>query len=184
MRHKTLCLSCLLGIFGPLDLLGRLPPRMSRRYSESLTCCLDSVQHSQRDWYAPLRPTCRVVDVSVRVHVCDKHVWRGCAEQMKNDDTTHGRGERWAARQACGDSKGAGPPHSARHSGPSRDLTTGYRSLESILKRGRWKALSSVHRYAKPHAYYACVARVGPEEATRGDSIIAGRPARPASAGT
>ena len=85
---------------------------------------------------------------------------------------------RWAARKACGDPNGAGPPHSARHSGPSRDLTTGYRSLESILKRGRWKALSSVSRYAKPHSYYACLARLGPDERLRGDRILEQRAPR------
>ena len=85
---------------------------------------------------------------------------------------------RWAARKACGDPNGAGAPHSARHSGPSRDLTTGYRSLESILKRGRWKALSSVGRYAKLHSYYAYLARLGPDERLRGDRLLEQRAPR------
>ena len=71
---------------------------------------------------------------------------------------TYSKWWRWAAKKACGDTSGAGKPHSARHTGPSRDLTEGYRTLESIMKRGRWKALSSINRYAKPHAYYACLA--------------------------
>ena len=91
---------------------------------------------------------------------------------------------RWAAKQACGDSNGAGKPHSARHSGPSKDLTTGYRSLEAIMKRGRWKALTSIHRYAKPHAYYACLAKLSPEERARGDAILEGRAPRPDVAAT
>ena len=89
---------------------------------------------------------------------------------------------KWAAQQACGDKHGAGNPHSARHSGPSRDLTTGYRSLEMIMKRGRWKALTSIHRYAKPHAWYACISQLGPRERARGDEILDRRPARSATA--
>ena len=91
---------------------------------------------------------------------------------------------KWAARKACGSSSGAGKPHSARHTGPSRDLTLGYRSMETIMKRGRWKALTSIHRYAKPHAWYACLADLSAEERARGDAILAARAPRPAVART
>ena len=96
----------------------------------------------------------------------------------------YGKWWRWAAQQACGDSSGAGPPHSARHSGTSRDLTTGNRALEAILKRGRWKALTSVHRYAKPHAYYACLSRLSESEKLRGDTLLRQRAQRSVMAAT
>ena len=57
-----------------------------------------------------------------------------------------------AAAEVTGQLMGAGVPHSARHTGATRDLTLGYRTLEQVMKRKRWKALSSVQRYAKPHA--------------------------------
>ena len=41
------------------------------------------------------------------------------------------------------------PLHSLRHSGPSEDLARSRRDLESIRRRGRWAALSSVQRYTK-----------------------------------
>ena len=33
-----------------------------------------------------------------------------------------------------------GPPHTARHTGASRDLAGGRRSFDEIKRRGRWKA--------------------------------------------
>ena len=42
-----------------------------------------------------------------------------------------------------------GPPHSARHTGASRDAATGYRTLAQIQRRGRWTSERSVLRYAK-----------------------------------
>ena len=64
----------------------------------------------------------------------------------------------WAAESVTGSKFGAGTPHAARHTGASRDLTEGHRNLEEVMKRGRWKAINSVHRYAKPHAWYAALA--------------------------
>ena len=46
----------------------------------------------------------------------------------------------------------AGPPHSIRHSGPSEDLSQNIASLETVRRRGRWKALESVQRYTKTFA--------------------------------
>ncbi len=86
----------------------------------------------------------------------------------------------WAAKAVTGSSAGAGPPHSARHTGASRDLSEGYRTLEEVMKRGRWKSLQSVHRYAKPHIWYAAIAALSPEEKARGDSLLASRSPRPA----
>ena len=40
--------------------------------------------------------------------------------------------------------------HVLRHSGPSTDSYRKIRSLDLIQSRGRWKALSSMHRYRKP----------------------------------
>jgi hypothetical protein len=46
----------------------------------------------------------------------------------------------------------AGPPHSIRHSGPSEDLSRNIASLETVRRRGRWKAVESVQRYTKTFA--------------------------------
>ena len=43
----------------------------------------------------------------------------------------------------------AGPPHRLRHSGPSEDIARERASLESVRRRGRWKAMKSVQRYSK-----------------------------------
>jgi len=83
-----------------------------------------------------------------------------------------------AAKEVLGDSKAAGTPHSARHTGASRDLTEGYRTLEQVMKRGRWKALNSVHRYAKPHAWYAALAALPSEVRDKGDLILEARAPR------
>jgi integrase len=85
----------------------------------------------------------------------------------------------WASEKVLGDGAAAGTPHSARHTGASRDLTEGYRSLEQVMKRGRWKALNSVHRYAKPHAWYEAKARVPDKVRRAGEKILASRPSRP-----
>ena len=83
-----------------------------------------------------------------------------------------------AAKEVLGNATAAGTPHSARHTGASRDLTEGYRNLEQVMKRGRWKALNSVHRYAKPHAWYAALAALPQAVRERGDLILHARPPR------
>jgi len=85
---------------------------------------------------------------------------------------------RKAAKEVLGDSQAAGTPHSARHTGASRDLTEGYRNLEQVMKRGRWKALNSVHRYAKPHAWYAALAALPRQVREQGDLILNARAPR------
>ena len=52
-----------------------------------------------------------------------------------------------------------GPPHSVRHSGPSRDHFLGVRNLDEIMKRGRWRGPASVQRYSKSHVYVQQMAR-------------------------
>ena len=86
---------------------------------------------------------------------------------------------RKTAKELTGDPRAAGTPHAARHTGASRDLTEGYRTLEQVMKRGRWKALNSVHRYAKPHAWYAALASLPEEIRQKGDAILARRAPRP-----
>lgn len=64
----------------------------------------------------------------------------------------------------------AGPPHSIRHSGPSEDLARNIASLETVRRRGRWKALESVQRYTKTFAlvrFWARTPSVTRERATR-----------------
>jgi integrase len=72
----------------------------------------------------------------------------------------------------------AGPPHSARHTGASRDLAQHYRDFSQIQRRGRWKTASSVQRYAKTLAFMEAVLRVPPAVKKEGDDILAGRPPR------
>jgi integrase len=51
-----------------------------------------------------------------------------------------------------------GPPHGLRHTGPSYDLLTAYRTLDQVRTRGRWRAKTSVLRYGKSHIYVAAEA--------------------------
>ena len=39
--------------------------------------------------------------------------------------------------------------HSLRHGGLSTDVAMGARSLEEVMKRGRWQSMRSVARYAR-----------------------------------
>lgn len=73
-----------------------------------------------------------------------------------------------------------GPPHSVRHTGPSFDAYTGYRTLPQIMRRGRWTADQSVNRYAKTHAYTAALERVPAHLFVQGTEILAGRVGRKA----
>ena len=97
------------------------------------------------------------------------------------NSTTYRKLWQWSAEEVTGDPTAAGTPHSARHTGASRDLTEGYRNLEEVMKRGRWKALNSVHRYAKPHALYAAQAKLSQQERDNGRRILAKRPLRTGS---
>ncbi len=80
-----------------------------------------------------------------------------------------------ASLAVLGSAEAAGPPHTLRHSGASRDLSTNYRTFEQVKRRGRWKADDSVQRYARPHAWVrACISQ--PEEVrVRGKAILEGR---------
>ena len=57
-------------------------------------------------------------------------------------------------------------PHMLRHTGPSNDLFHGRRSIEAVAKRGRWKNLKSVHRYAKSGRLLGVWKKVRPEDRT------------------
>jgi len=83
-----------------------------------------------------------------------------------------------AALAVTGNKEGAGVPHSARHTGATRDMTLGYRTVEQVMKRGRWKALSSVNRYAKPHAWYQAMSKQSDEVLERGALLLAARAPR------
>ena len=50
---------------------------------------------------------------------------------------TYAKWWRAALRHVLGDPSRGGPPHSARHTGASRDLSTGYRAFEQVQRRGR-----------------------------------------------
>jgi hypothetical protein len=72
----------------------------------------------------------------------------------------------------------AGPPHSVRHTGASRDMYVQYRSLDQIQKRGRWTSWKSVNRYAKPHSWMAAQTRTLPAIRRRGEELLLWRGGR------
>ena len=65
-----------------------------------------------------------------------------------------------------------GPPHSLRHSGPSHDAATGYRTMWQIQRRGRWASERSVLRYAKTHAWVEARAKVPAALMQRGALLL------------
>ena len=65
-----------------------------------------------------------------------------------------------------------GPPHSVRHSGPSRDSATGYRSIWQIQRRGRWQSEKSVMRYAKTWAWTTTKSRTPAAVLDRGSQLL------------
>ena len=71
------------------------------------------------------------------------------------------------------------PPHSCRHTGPSRDLATGYRDMLQVQRRGRWAAEKSVRRYAKTHAWIAVTNAQPPHVTSRGSELLSMRFPRP-----
>ena len=75
-----------------------------------------------------------------------------------------------------------GPPHSVRHSGPSRDAASGYRTIWQIQRRGRWRSESSCMRYAKTASWTAALARTPPAVAEYAKKAIALRGQRAAAA--
>ena len=64
------------------------------------------------------------------------------------------------------------PPHSLRHTGPSRDAFLGFRTLSEIQVRGRWAALASVQRYSKPAWYNSLLAQVPDEILSEGRELL------------
>ena len=64
-----------------------------------------------------------------------------------------------------------GPMHSVRHSGPSHDMHSGYRSLWQVQRRGRWRSERSCLRYTKSHALVEAQARMPPEVMTSGAAL-------------
>jgi hypothetical protein len=72
-----------------------------------------------------------------------------------------------------------GPPHTLRHSGPSHDALTNYRSLWAIQRRGRWNSERSVLRYVKTHTLMEQRAKMPANLLSLGSSILKDRPERP-----
>jgi integrase len=98
------------------------------------------------------------------VMLIDRIAKKGPSEKLFNTTGQRYR-EAWLAAVAemqswpdCAGLK-VGPPHSARHTGASRDLSEGYRSLWQVQRRGRWSSEKSVLRYAKSHAWTEAQAR-------------------------
>ena len=63
------------------------------------------------------------------------------------------------------------PMHSLRHTGPSRDVYVGYRTLNEVKKRGRWKGKEGVERYSKVHIYVKALAHLSLELLERGQKL-------------
>lgn len=86
--------------------------------------------------------------------------------------------QKWwrVAAQHAGSTK---PPHSCRHTGPSRDLATGYRDISQIQRRGRWLAEKSVRRYAKTHTWISVKESQPPHVQARGADLLKLRKDRP-----
>jgi hypothetical protein len=75
-----------------------------------------------------------------------------------------------------------GPPHQLRHTGPSYDYLTGYRSLDQIRVRGRWAPNSStVQRYTKTHTYIEAQQAIPPQLRDVGQAIYDKAGPRPAA---
>lgn len=89
---------------------------------------------------------------------------------------------RWWRRAKKGLALDVGPPHSIRHSGPSRDHVDRYRDLIAIQERGRWKSQNSVYRYSKDHRYIQQLAKHSEEARQRGTELRALWDPRPVTA--
>ena len=87
-----------------------------------------------------------------------------------------------ACRAVLGSKATVPPPHSARHTGASRDLAEGYRSFSQVQRRGRWSVPSSVQRYAKTHVWRAVESDLPQDVRLRGNAILQRRAPRPALA--
>ena len=72
-----------------------------------------------------------------------------------------------------------GPPHSIRHTGPSRDAAQGYRTIWQIQRRGCWSSEKSVLRYAKTHCWTLAQSRLPDRARTLGSIIFDLRGDRP-----
>jgi integrase len=95
---------------------------------------------------------------------------------------THAQYGEWWRKAAAALKVSPGPPHSSRHTGASRDLAEGYRDLDGIMRRGRWKALASVQRYAKTHSWLQALSSQPHHIQQEGNAILALRRPRPAVA--
>ena len=63
--------------------------------------------------------------------------------------------------------------HRLRHTGPANDTLRGTKSLEQILRRGRWASLKSVERYSKTARIVADLAHLDPEVRRIGAEFLA-----------
>lgn len=72
-----------------------------------------------------------------------------------------------------------GPPHGARHSGASRDVAEGYRTMLQVQRRGRWTADRLVLRYARTHDWVVATSQQPTAIKERGQKLFAFRPGRP-----
>ena len=66
-----------------------------------------------------------------------------------------------------------GPPHNLRHTAAAYDLFVGYRTLDAIKVRGRWRAKTSVLRYGKTHVYLQADSEMPQMIRERGERCLA-----------
>ena len=100
------------------------------------------------------------------------------SDQTKLFPITSATYQKWW-RLAAQKAGSTAPPHSCRHTGPSRDLATGYRDMPQVQRRGRWSAEKSVRRYAKTHAWIAVTKAQPPHVLSRGSELLGMRAPRP-----
>ena len=105
---------------------------------------------------------------------------------LRNDErvfpisaATYAKWWRAALKHVLGSADLRGPPHSARHTGASKDLATGYRTFAQVQRRGRWKTQVAVQRYARPHVWMAAEASVPKDVLDKGNALLSERPPRP-----
>ena len=84
----------------------------------------------------------------------------------------------WERSKLLANLSWAGPEHSLRHAGASRDIEKGTRTLEQVRRRGRWHTLDSVQRYTKTWALVRARARMTAEQLAKGKKLVALLPPR------
>ena len=90
-------------------------------------------------------------------------------------DQAHFRVAFNAAQEELEPEDARGPAHSLRHSRPSAQIADGELDLEGVRRRGFWKQMKSVQRYAEQGALAEHMAKLPEEVRSRGERLLADR---------